>query len=49
MNEEEYIEKIKRTKQVIKKELVNVSFEEKIWRVENGNTIVNRITKMDID
>ena len=33
MNEDEYIEKIKKTKQEIKKALINLSFEEKIKRV----------------
>lgn len=33
MNEEEYIEKIKKTKQAMKQELIALSFEEKIKRV----------------
>lgn len=33
MNEEEYIEKIKRTKQMMKQDLIALSFEEKIRRV----------------
>jgi len=33
MNEKEYIEKIKKTKQEIKQELINLPYEEKIRRV----------------
>jgi hypothetical protein len=33
MNEEEYIETIKKAKQAMKKELITLSFEEKIQRV----------------
>lgn len=33
MNEEEYIERIKKTKQAMKRELIALSFEEKIQRV----------------
>ena len=33
MNEEEYIESIKKAKQAMKKELIALSFEEKIQRV----------------
>ncbi len=33
MNEEEYIETIKKAKQAMKKELIALSFEEKIQRV----------------
>ena len=33
MNEKEYIEKIKKTKQEIRQELINLPYEEKIRRV----------------
>jgi hypothetical protein len=45
MNQEEYIQKIKETKQAIKDELINLSFEEKIKRVIEMQKVSKELKK----